>query len=230
LPPYDTHNIASDIQDIPPVGRFILDDSMFVRDEKTGMELPHFNIQSVAMVFFGHKAEWLRWLYRPKGEKYPYGRLVLDGEPLIPKRNQHQARYYTLADVERMAHALTQCGVLNGLQLLDTIMVIRHVSLLYGIRLEGESDERFLNQTQVLEIASKSLLKEMRADLNKDLSERVPAAVEDSLESLVDSRMAEIEKLTVVRLDELRGAIMGKSSEDVKEIVELSVKAHSKSP
>lgn len=179
MQPHDTHVIASDVQDEPPVGPFILDDAMFERDEKTGLELPHFSTQEVAKVFFGQKAEWLRWLARRKPGKYPHGRFVLDGEPLVFKRNAHQARYYTLADVEKMAHALTQCEAIDGLQLLDTIKVIRHVALLYGIGTEDAKDLAF--RRKIIDSISRTLSKEMRKEITSTVNETVKSMTAKSI-------------------------------------------------
>jgi hypothetical protein len=197
--------ILSSMDLIHPSGRrFWLDDSMFDKDPKTGLEIPHFSVQEVAKCFFGKGADWLRWRSRPDKERdvrcphckgtgkvqieekkrpgtcsnckgrgrttipqqYPHGYFLLDGKPLEFKRlpsgvkcskckgtgqlktrqcsacdgvgkvidpDAHTARYYTLADIERMAHALAQQGIIDGTRLAHTILMAKVNARLYGV-------------------------------------------------------------------------------------------------
>jgi hypothetical protein len=100
----------------PETGReFFLWDSMFNRTED-GTPLPAYTVQETAKVFFGRGPDWLRWRYRP-ATHYPQGYFVLDGTILEPKRTPKGNRYYTLADIERMAHALVENNAIDGEQL-----------------------------------------------------------------------------------------------------------------
>lgn len=94
---------------------FFLWDSMFARNEE-GQPLPAYTVQETAKVFFGRGPDWLRWRYRA-ATHYPQGYFVLGDTILEPKRTEKGNRYYTLADVERMAHALVQNNAIDGEQL-----------------------------------------------------------------------------------------------------------------
>lgn len=103
-------------QEDPETGRsFFLWDHMFARNEE-GHPLPAYTVQETSKVFFGRGPDWLRWRYRP-ANNYPQGYFVLDGVILEPKRTEKGNRYYTLADVERMAHALVENNAIDGEQL-----------------------------------------------------------------------------------------------------------------
>jgi hypothetical protein len=41
-------------------------------------------------------------------------------------------RYFTLADIERMAHALGQIRALNGAEIQTIMIILRNVARLYG--------------------------------------------------------------------------------------------------
>lgn len=99
--------------------RFIFDG---IEDQAT---TPVYNISEVGKFFFAKGPVWMR--LREKA-----GALTLDGVPLVPKRTEKGHRYYTLPDVEKMAHALAQNGVLSGEQLVTVLTVIRDQSKLWG--------------------------------------------------------------------------------------------------
>jgi hypothetical protein len=110
-------------QEDPETGRvFFLWDSMFQRNEE-GQPLPAYTVQETAKVFFGRGPDWLRWRYRP-ANNYPEGYFVLGGTILEPKRTKKGNRYYTLADIERMAHALAQNHAIDGEQLSVIIQLV----------------------------------------------------------------------------------------------------------
>lgn len=123
----------------PSDRRFWLDDDMFFTD-KRGLPIPRFSVQEVSKCFFGKGPDWLRWRSRAdtKG-KHPEGFFVLDGEPLPVKRlpnkgkNDTTARYYTLADVERMAHALAQHGAIDGGELANIVLMVKTCARIYGV-------------------------------------------------------------------------------------------------
>lgn len=109
-------------QEDPGTGRsFFLWDSMFpVNDE--GQPQPAYTVQETSKVFFGKGPDWLRWRYRP-ANNYPKGYFVLDDTILEPKRTETGNRYYTLADIERMATALVENRAITG-ERLGTILEI----------------------------------------------------------------------------------------------------------
>lgn len=135
---------------------FLLDESMFpvqqivdadgsIKDEI--LPKPIFTVQEVAKFFFGRSSDWMRWRISPDKPastmseadkakwvpKYPHGMLVLDGQPLPERRTKSNYRYYTLADVERMAHALKQHHAIDGATLNTTISIVRAVAEQYRI-------------------------------------------------------------------------------------------------
>ena len=96
--------------------------------------VPNFSVNEVAKTFFGLGPDWLRWRYHPsRSDRHPQGYFVLDGKLLEPKRTPHNIRYYTLPDIERMAHALTENGTLDGEQLVAVIQVLRGIARIYGV-------------------------------------------------------------------------------------------------
>jgi len=128
----------------PPSGRFWFFDEQFPKDhkdlyekdDKKGRPIPNYSPGEVAKFFFGKTAQWLRWRYesdagisKVTGEKlpgrHPNGFFVLDGIPLQPKVSPQGQRYYTIADIERMAHALAQNGVINGVELSEIIQMLQ---------------------------------------------------------------------------------------------------------
>ena len=133
---------------VTPAGRrFWLDDDMFPLDDD-GMYVPRFSVQEVSKVFFGQGPDWLRWRMRPDKpskrtgkSKHPEGFFLIDGVPMEFKRlsptsddpNQTRPRYYTLADVERMAHALCQQGIIDAIRLAHIVVMVRCCARLYGV-------------------------------------------------------------------------------------------------
>jgi hypothetical protein len=119
-------------QEDPDTGMvFFLWDNMFPRTED-GIPLPNYTVQETAKFFFGRGSDWLRWRYRPAND-YPDGYFVLNGTILTAKRTKTGNRYYTLADIERMAHALAQNHALDGEQLLVIIHLVLFQARVHGI-------------------------------------------------------------------------------------------------
>ncbi len=95
---------------------------------------PNYTVSEVAKFFFALGPHWLRWRYHPsRSDRFPEGYFVLDGEKLEEKRTPHGTRYYTLPDIERMAHALAANGVLDGEKLVLIVELLRKEALLYGV-------------------------------------------------------------------------------------------------
>lgn len=119
-------------QEDPESGRvFFLWDSMFIRTED-GILLPNYTVQETAKVFFGRGPDWLRWRYRP-ATHYPQGYFVLGDTILEPKRTEKGNRYYTLADIERMAHALVQNNAIDGEQLSIILQLVLLQARVHGV-------------------------------------------------------------------------------------------------
>lgn len=92
---------------------------------------PTYTVQEAAKFFFGKGADWLRWRTKHTPDN-PQGFFVLDGEPLPDRRTDAGFRYYTLADIERMAHALAQNGGIDGGTLQAIIDQVKTSCRIYG--------------------------------------------------------------------------------------------------
>ena len=126
--------VVADPEMLVPRGqRFLLDDKMFERDSK-GMPIPSLRVTEVAKIFFGQSDDWLRWRMRSNtNAEHTEGDFVLDGEPLEFKRTDSNSRYFTLADVERMAHALLQTGVIDGARATRVVTMVKTCAQLHGV-------------------------------------------------------------------------------------------------
>lgn len=110
-------------QEDPETGMvFFLWDHMFGQNAN-GIPQPAYTVQETSKFFFGRGSDWLRWRYRPATD-YPDGYFVLKGVILEPKRTETGNRYYTLADIERMAHALAENDAIDGEQLSVIIQLV----------------------------------------------------------------------------------------------------------
>lgn len=87
---------------------------------------PTFSVQEVAKAFFGRSSHWIRWRERE-------GALTLADGSVIGGRTKTGSRYYTLADVERIAHALYQRDHIDQAQLILALTNARNVALMTGI-------------------------------------------------------------------------------------------------
>lgn len=88
--------------------------------------VPTFSVQEVAKAFFGRSSHWIRWQERE-------GTLVkADGQP-IGGRTPTYSRYYTLSDVEEMAHALYRRSLIDEGQLILALTNARNVALMTGV-------------------------------------------------------------------------------------------------
>jgi hypothetical protein len=118
-----------------------------LQTDKNGVLVPSYTVKEVALVFFAKSADWLRWRSRPVHPHEPQephsdrcrpdGYFVLDDEPIVPERTEHGARVYSLANVERMAHALTQNGGMSTEELIETIMIIKWTARRYKIDIDN---------------------------------------------------------------------------------------------
>ena len=111
--------------------KFYLWDDMFPLDGQ-GLPTPRFGAQETAKTFFAKGSDWLRWRYHAT-EGFPDGYFVLDGVLLEPKRTKSGQRYFTLADIERMAHALASNGAIGGEQAGTIVSICLEVARLYRV-------------------------------------------------------------------------------------------------
>lgn len=71
-------------------------------------------------------------------QTYPDGCFILDGKPMEFKRKpsptgSETARYFTLADIERMAHALAQQGIIDGTRLSLIVLQVQACARTWGV-------------------------------------------------------------------------------------------------
>jgi hypothetical protein len=108
---------------VPPDGRrFWISEDMIERGDD-GAPTPWFGTHTVASVFFGRSAAWLRVRMRPTPD-WPHSQLVLDGRPLEIFRSGSRDRQFSLLDIEQAAHALLQTGSLDRYRFAATIQVV----------------------------------------------------------------------------------------------------------
>lgn len=140
--------------DAPPEQVVVVLDGAFPEDrrfwtDETMEEKPTFGVSEMAKVFFAKGPDWLRWRSDPvpprgqkrKDMKFPDGWFILDGERLEAKRTSAGARYYTLYDIERMAHALHQNGGIGPEQLARVVRIVKDMAELYGYLGESYLDD-----------------------------------------------------------------------------------------
>ena len=87
---------------------------------------PFFATSTVSKVFFNRTGYWMRWRER-------IGSTTLDGVAVEPRRSASHIRQFTLADIERIAHALREEGVLDAGQLVNTLRALAAVGRIHGL-------------------------------------------------------------------------------------------------
>lgn len=121
--------------------RFWLDDDMFETDPKTGQLIPSFSVKETGLLAFGKSPDWVRWRSMP-AKGHPDGYFVLDEHDpenrvkLEPRRTEHSARWYSLADIEKMAHALLQNGAIDAEYFTCVIMIVKWRARLAGVDID----------------------------------------------------------------------------------------------
>jgi len=91
-------------------------------------EKPIYDISEVAKVFFARSTSWVRWADRQ-------GHFILDGEYVGGYRHNGKPsgeRRYTLAHIEKMAHALGSNKVINHVQLRQALVMVKLQAEMYG--------------------------------------------------------------------------------------------------
>jgi hypothetical protein len=106
----------------PPGRRFWITDEM-VQASKEGTPKPWFSTHTVATVFIGRSAAWLRVRMR-QSEEFPDSELVLDGQLLDIHRSPTGDRQFSLADIEQTAHALRESGSIDDRRFICMIMQV----------------------------------------------------------------------------------------------------------
>lgn len=119
--------------DPPPGGRRFWVTPDMVRVDKHAVPVPVFGVEATAQMFFARSGSWLRMRMRPHPPEFPHGYFVLDGKPLKIRRTKSDARIFSLADIEPMAWALAQNGVIDSDQLTAIIQLVKWSARLHGI-------------------------------------------------------------------------------------------------
>lgn len=96
-------------------------------------EGPSYPIKTAASVFFARSQTWLRSMEYIDAEKYPHGRLVLDGRPIEFIRDNRGARLFFLHDIEPMAFSLHEFGVLDENRRDQAIEIVLFIALQHNI-------------------------------------------------------------------------------------------------
>lgn len=103
-----------------------LDSEAFLLDGVDVSAKPLFSVSEVAKVFFGLSGHWIRWLETTKHA------FVLDGADIEFSRTDKGARVYSLADVEKMTHALAQGSHINGAQAANALLIVQTIARIHG--------------------------------------------------------------------------------------------------
>jgi DNA-binding transcriptional ArsR family regulator len=82
---------------------------------------PRFSVGEVSKTFFARSSQWLR-------DQENEGYLVVEGVGMvIPRREGKYARYYTLADIEMVAHALAYHRRISGSKLRSILLALKSI-------------------------------------------------------------------------------------------------------
>jgi hypothetical protein len=110
-------------------------------------QAPFFRVDTVAKVFFGMSASWLR-LKLKADKEHPDTWFVHQGKRMDFRRSDpdrtDSARVFTLADIEPMAWSLYRFGAANfdSIRLAKILRIVQAVAILYKlIPTESEEDE-----------------------------------------------------------------------------------------
>jgi hypothetical protein len=99
-------------------------------------QAPFFRVETVARVFFGMSASWLRLKLNPDAE-HPDTWFVRDGRRMEFRRlsaeKPSSARVFTLADIEPMAYSLRNLGAIDSQRLVQILDIVRAMATLYGL-------------------------------------------------------------------------------------------------
>jgi hypothetical protein len=94
---------------------------------------PQYTVSEVAKFFFARSGHWIRWAEKK-------GKIQLNGKKQSTvHRTKGGARYYTLEDVEKLAHALAESNAITIDQLRHALLVLSDEALLYGYKTDGEA-------------------------------------------------------------------------------------------
>lgn len=87
--------------------------------------LPVYSVSELGKFFLGKQAHTIRWMESK-------GKFTLDGKPVGTGRTESGSRYYTLADVEKIAHALaSQENGISAAELQLVLTIVQATARLY---------------------------------------------------------------------------------------------------
>jgi hypothetical protein len=92
---------------------------------------PIMSVGVVAELFFFKTSHWMR--LQQKDNK-----LLYNGKQIEIPRTRYNARFYTLKEVELIAHALAQNGVISGLHAAQVLMAVSALAKIHGYRDDSE--------------------------------------------------------------------------------------------
>jgi hypothetical protein len=108
----------------------VLDPDKLILEGVDMGEFPTYSVGEVAKFFFAKSPHWIRW-------NEERGFFTLDGQKVgttrtTPKVAKVGQRRFTLADVEKMAHALAEKGALPTHELRRTLHLVEAQARLWG--------------------------------------------------------------------------------------------------
>lgn len=123
-----TRSTYINLPDNTPDGRrFWLDESQFNIDS-VGMPVPFFSFGEAGKAFFGRSKSWLHDMTHVHPDYF-----YLDGAPFEFRYSASGIRYLSLAEVERLAHALYQSHPRFALiSLATTVNTVKYSALSHG--------------------------------------------------------------------------------------------------
>lgn len=119
----------------PPGRRFWVTEEMITRGKKDEPK-PWYSTHTVATVFIGRSAAWLRVKMR-QSDEFPHSQLILDGVALDIHRSPTGDRQFSLADIERTAHALHEGGAIDDKRFACMIMMVVWSARQNGLPVDG---------------------------------------------------------------------------------------------
>jgi len=125
-------NLYERVQWHPPGRRFWITEDMITTGKDGSGPRPWFSTHTVATVFLGRSAAWLRVRMR-QSEEFPYSELILDGVPLDIHRSVTGDRQFSLRDIEMTAHALRESGSIDDERFICMIQAVCWVARQYGL-------------------------------------------------------------------------------------------------
>lgn len=91
---------------------------------------PLFTVKQLTNMFFAREPHWIRW--REDRGMLDTEDFEIYEDGVIGNRNASGAREYTLADVEKVVHALAQAEAIDGTQVRNALLLVRILGEIHG--------------------------------------------------------------------------------------------------